>query len=74
MEIERGVPIPKQRNHGDLTSGLLTLMEIGNSILIAKENTKTGYQLVRVYKTRHPGWNYVSRLYGDGSRRVWRVA
>lgn len=50
-------------------------LEINGSFAVAMgreyENAKSA---ISIYKRRHPGWNYVSRVQPDGTARFWRTA
>ncbi len=69
MQIYKNIPIPSKRRKKNGTYGW-HLMEIGDSIL----TNSLGFNVARMYKQRHPGWDYTAKTQPDGSIRIWRTA
>ena len=74
MQIELTVPVPPARKGREVGSGKYPFhsLPIGGSFVVPlSEATRAGWA-VRVWKFRHPGWDYRTRRL-EGEFRVWRI-
>ena len=68
IKIEKNIPITKPgRSKGELRT-VMESMEIGDSILLTKENI----QHARTLRSRCKS-NFTERKQSDGTYRVWRI-
>jgi hypothetical protein len=79
FEVEKGVPIPKQRARREGgTKYPFAEMEVGDSFAVGfvseKVLTAIRQASVRFVKERHPDRKFSFRKLEDGSYRCWRVA
>ena len=67
LKIEKGVPIPRQRGGWGI-SGLLRVMEVGDSVFVPGNTAKRVGQLARHARPS----KFTSRTI-EGGVRIWRI-
>ena len=70
IKIEKGVPVPSGRLHGDSISAVLRKMEIGDSIIWPANSPRASVS----QQSKRCGIKMTSKKMPDGSLRVWRIA
>lgn len=71
MQIDKGVPLPPKRG-GDRTRWGWGLMEVGDSVLVGRDEALKARRSASAYATRN-GIELTSRTFKDGSTRIWRI-
>ena len=66
MKIEKGIPIPKGSPQSAEKYNFLNSMEVGDSIVIEKQERNRLYSYGRSYQ-----YKFISRTLQDGKQRVW---
>lgn len=72
-KIETGVPIPELRAGSPRRSQFWD-MEIGQCLVVPKEDAEKMRHAVRNFKHRHPQFQLVMRTNAEGVLRVWVMA
>jgi hypothetical protein len=72
IQIEWGVPIPTEGRRGGAVYPFPD-MRVGASFTLPKTEADKLGGAAKVWKRRHPGWNYTTRISGDVIR-IWRTA
>lgn len=69
--IEDGVPLPLKREKKDGLTGVLRVMQIGQSVLVPFKQPNASSMARAV--GRRVGFKFATRVEGPGSTRIWRI-
>ena len=72
MKIEKGIPIPQRRRHKGKWINVVSLMEVGDSILLDCKSASDSDAMACVAAGRNIGFKLSVRTLSEGVR-VWRV-
>jgi hypothetical protein len=73
VKIERGIPRPPEKRRVAKSKYQFGKMMVDDSFALPRsEADRVGYA-ARVYKNRHPGWDYQT-LRTETEIRLWRVS
>lgn len=74
FEVLSDVPPPPKRFAGDdFRRYPFDTLGVGQSFVVPSEQGDLVRSAAKMWKRRHPGWDYTTRS-RDGTTRVWRIA